>query len=74
VTQEGKVAMDITRWLEVMGLERYQHAFRESDMDATVLPELTSADLPAPGLTSIGHQKLVAAIVGLRSATQPAPI
>jgi class 3 adenylate cyclase len=66
--------MDITRWLEGLGLEQYEHAFREGDVDAAVLPELTADDLIALGVTSIGHRrKLLAAIAALRPATQLAP-
>jgi class 3 adenylate cyclase len=66
--------MDITRWLEGLGLERYEHAFREGDVDAAVLPELTADDLILLGVTSIGHRrKLLAAIAALRPATQSAP-
>jgi hypothetical protein len=66
--------MDITRWLAGLGLEQYQHAFRESDIDAAVLPELTGDDLTALGVTSIGHRrKLLAAIAALRPAIQLAP-
>jgi class 3 adenylate cyclase/predicted ATPase len=66
--------MDISRWLEGLGLEQYQHAFRENDVDAAVLPELTGDDLTALGVTSIGHRrKLLAAIAALRPATQSAP-
>ncbi len=66
--------MDITRWLEGLGLEQYQHAFRESDVDAAVLPELTADDLTALGVTSVGHRrKLLAAIAALRATAQSAP-
>jgi class 3 adenylate cyclase len=65
--------MDVTRWLEGLGLEQYEHAFREGDVDAAVLPELTADDLIALGVTSIGHRrKLLAAIAALRPATQTA--
>lgn len=63
--------MDIARWLEGLGLEQYERAFREGDVDAEVLPELTADDLIALGVTSIGHRrKLLAAIAALRPATQ----
>ena len=66
--------MDITRWLGGLGLEQYQHAFSEGDVDAAVLPHLTADDLIALGVTSIGHRrKLLAAIAALRPATQSAP-
>src|SRR5262245_25869790 len=66
--------MDITRWLEGQGLGQYQQAFRDSEVDAAVLPELTGDDLTALGVTSIGHRrKLLVAIAALRSAAQSAP-
>jgi class 3 adenylate cyclase/predicted ATPase len=65
--------MDLTRWLAGLGLEQYQHAFREGDVDAAVLPELTADDLTALGVTSIGHRrKLLAAIADLRPALRTA--
>src|SRR5215469_9376077 len=64
-------AMDIARWLEGLGLEQYQYAFRESDVDAAVVPYLTADDLTALGVTSVGHRrKLLAAIAALRRAPQ----
>ena len=54
---------DITAWLSRLGLEQYEQAFRENDIDAEVLPELTAEDLIRVGVTSIGHRrKLLAAI------------
>ena len=59
--------MDIMRWLKALGLEQYEQAFRENDVDAEVLPELTAEDLIGLGVTSIGHRrKLLAAIAALR--------
>jgi len=67
--------MDITRWLEGLGLEQYQHAFRESHVDAAILPQLTGDDLTALGVTAIGHRrKLLAAIAALRPGTSRRPI
>ena len=37
--------MDIGDWLRGLGLERYEHAFRENEIDLRVLPELTADDL-----------------------------
>src|SRR5262249_46870967 len=69
--QAGRAAMDITRWLGGLGLQKYEHAFREGDVDTAVLPELTADDLIALGVTSIGHRrKLLAAIAVLRPAPQ----
>src|SRR5437660_5107828 len=58
--------MDIADWLHRLGLERYAPAFRDNDIDAQVLPELTAEDLIGLGVTSIGHRrKLLAAIAAL---------
>ena len=61
--------MDIAAWLHRLGLEQYEQAFRNNDIDAEVLPELTAEDLISIGVTSIGHRrKLLAAIAALGAA------
>ena len=35
------VAMDIVVWLRSLGLGKYEAAFRENEIDETVLPSLT---------------------------------
>ena len=58
--------MDIAAWLQGLGLGQYEQAFRENDVDTTVLPELTAEDLSALGVRSVGHRrKLPAAIAAL---------
>ena len=37
--------MDIAAWLRELGLERYEQAFRDNEIDREVLPELTESDL-----------------------------
>ena len=37
--------MDIVVWLRSLGLGKYEAAFRENDIDETVLPNLTVEDL-----------------------------
>jgi class 3 adenylate cyclase len=59
-------ADDLRAWLQSLGLERYAQAFRASDVDADVLPELSEADLEKLGI-SLGHRKkLLKAIAELR--------
>ena len=59
--------MDIAAWLRSLGLQQYEQAFRENDIDASVLPKLTADDLVGLGVTSIGHRrKLLDAIAALR--------
>jgi class 3 adenylate cyclase len=58
--------LDIGTWLRGLGLEQYEAAFRDNDVDAEVLPELTAEDLISIGVTSVGHRrKLLAAIAAL---------
>jgi predicted ATPase/class 3 adenylate cyclase len=71
--------MDIADWLTNLGLERYVQAFRDNDVDAEVLPDLTADDLVELGVTSIGHRRrLLAAIAALQiprsPATAPTPL
>jgi class 3 adenylate cyclase len=65
--------MDVAVWLRGLGLEQYETAFRDNDVDAEVLPELTADDLINIGVTSVGHRrKFLAAIAALRSERAPA--
>jgi hypothetical protein len=51
--------MDIGGWLRRLGLERYEQAFRENEIDLRVLPELTADDLKELGVAAIGHRRLM---------------
>src|ERR1700758_1334119 len=51
--------MDIGGWLCGLGLERYEQAFRENEIDLRVLPELTADDLKELGVSAIGHRRLL---------------
>ena len=65
--------MDVADWLRVLGLERYEATFRENDVGAELLPNLTADDLREIGITSFGHRRqLLEAIAALRSAGTPA--
>ena len=56
-------------WLRGLGLGRYEAAFRDNGVDASVLPELTADDLKEMGVAAVGHRrKLLAAIAALRGA------
>jgi hypothetical protein len=60
--------MDIVVWLRSLGLGKYEAAFRENDIDETVLLTLTADDLKELGVTSFGHRrKLLDAIAALRN-------
>jgi hypothetical protein len=54
--------MDIMVWLRSLGLGKYEAAFRDNEIDETVLPGLTSEDLKDLGVSIVGHRrKLLAA-------------
>ena len=62
--------MDVAAWLRGLGLERYETAFRDNEIDWAVLPELTSEDLREIGVVPIGHRRrLLDAIAALRTET-----
>ena len=59
--------MDIVVWLRSLGLGKYEAAFRENEIDETVLPSLTHETLKELGVTAVGHRlKLLDAIAALR--------
>ena len=60
--------MDIVVWLRSLGLGKYEAAFRENEIDETVLPGLTAEDLKELGVAALGHRrKLLDAIAALRT-------
>jgi class 3 adenylate cyclase/predicted ATPase len=64
--------MDIGGWLRGLGLERYEQAFRDNEIDLRVLPELTADDLKELGVAAIGHRRLLLKAVADLSAN-PGP-
>src|SRR3954469_9461943 len=60
--------MDVRGWLRRLGLEQYEAAFRENEIDDAILPNLTAEDLKDLGVAVVGHRrKLLDAIAALRS-------
>ena len=60
--------MDVVVWLRSLGLGKYEAAFRENEIDETVLPGLTAEDLKELGVAALGHRrKLLDAIAALRA-------
>jgi hypothetical protein len=51
--------MEVGAWLQYLGLERYEPAFRNSEITAEVLPELTDA-----GLQELGPRKVLLKAIG----------
>ena len=62
--------MDVVDWLRSLGLERYEAAFRDNEIDERVLPSLTQEDLKEIGVGPVGHRRmLLEAIAALRGDT-----
>ena len=62
--------MDVAAWLRGLGLQRYEAAFRDHEVDWPVLPKLTADDLKDIGVGAVGHRrKLLAAISELQGDT-----
>ena len=60
--------MDLGGWLRGLGFGQYEAAFRDNDIDETVLQSLTHENLKELGVSSLGHRvKLLDAIASLRS-------
>jgi class 3 adenylate cyclase len=60
--------MDVMVWLRSLGLGKYEAAFRENEIDETLLPSLTEEHLKQLGVTALGHRvKLLEAIAALRN-------
>src|SRR4051794_31059936 len=75
----GADSMEIAAWLQSLGLERYEPAFRANDVDMEVLLRLTAEDLRDLGVDSVGHRrKLLSSIAafshGSSSAGKPAAL
>jgi class 3 adenylate cyclase len=68
--------MNVVVWMRSLGLGKYEAAFRENEIDETVLPSLTHENLKELGVTALGHRlKLLDAIALLRAeaTAKPAP-
>jgi class 3 adenylate cyclase/predicted ATPase len=64
--------MDIVVWLRSLGLERYEAAFRDNEIDERILPSLTQEDLKEIGVGPVGHRRmLLEAIAALRGDNAP---
>jgi len=58
--------MDLGDWLRSLGLDQYEAAFRENEVDDAVLPSLKGEDLKELGVRLVGHRrKLLDAIAAL---------
>ena len=60
--------MDIGAWLRGLGLGQYENAFRDSEVEADVLSELTETDLEKLGLPLGPRKRILKAIANLVDA------
>jgi hypothetical protein len=60
--------MDIGAWLRGLGLGQYEGSFRENEIEADVLPELTETDLEKLGLPLGPRKRILKAIANLGDA------
>jgi len=68
-------AIDIADWLRKLGLERYEAAFRDNEIDWEALPKLTAEDLKDLGVVLGTHrQRLLDAIMALRTEAPTADL
>jgi len=64
--------MDVVAWLRGLGLERYEAAFRDNEIDWEALPKLTAEDLKDLGVVLGSHRrKLLEAIAALQNEVSP---
>src|SRR3954452_12978022 len=67
-----EVEVEVGAWLSALGLERYEQAFRDHDVDADLLARLTAEDLREIGVASVGHRRrLLEAAAALRADAAP---
>src|SRR3954467_8142190 len=72
ITEPEATAVDVGGWLKSLGLEQYEAAFRENDVDAEVLPTLTTDEPKDIGVNSIRHRRrLLESIAALRPKAGP---
>ena len=65
--------IDVAAWLNELGLERYEPAFRDNEITAAVLPDLTEADLKELGLPLGPRKLLLKAIASLPGRLRAEP-
>src|SRR5262245_57860874 len=64
--------MDVGTWLASLGLDQYEALFREHEIEADVLPELTDQHLSDLGIPPAHRAKMLRAIRALAGETGPA--
>src|SRR4051794_3587852 len=62
--------MDVGTWLRGIGLGQYESAFRDNEIEADILSDLTEADLEKIGLPLGPRKRVLKAIASLAGADQ----
>jgi SAM domain (Sterile alpha motif) len=57
VKPEAGATLDVGDWLRSLGLEQYEAAFRDNEIDAAVLPKLMFDDLKDLGVAAVGQSR-----------------
>src|SRR5467141_3182616 len=65
--------MDVADWLRKLGLERYEPAFRDNEIDERVLPSLTAEDLKDLGVSLVGHRRRLLDAIAVLGSPLPSP-
>jgi class 3 adenylate cyclase/predicted ATPase len=68
----GGATMDVGQWLRSLGLTQYEGVFRDNEIEADVLPDLTEADLEKLGLPLGPRKRILKAIANLGGTVGPA--
>src|SRR6516225_1461103 len=66
--------MDVGGWLRGLGLERYEQAFRENEINEEVLPGLTADDLKDLGVALVGHRRRLLDAIAALAVAPPAAV
>lgn len=61
--------MDLGEWLRSIGLEQYEAAFRDNEIDDEVLRSLTADDLKDLGVGLVGHRRKIFSAIAELSAS-----
>src|SRR5918995_6420894 len=72
VEASGDAAVDIAAWLCGLGLERYVQTFRDHEIDAEVLCDLTEGDLEKLAIP-LGHRKKLLRAIAALSVAESEP-
>jgi class 3 adenylate cyclase/predicted ATPase len=64
--------LDIGLWLRDLGLQSYEQAFRDNDVDLEILRRLTVEDLKEIGVSAVGHRRKILDAAGRLAFSEPA--